>query len=89
MKNKRELEKIFKGVANHRRVEILLLLDKTPGLSVIEVSEKLKTNFKTIAEHIRKLHISGLVFKTSHGQSVAHTISPLGKDVLAFCRTLE
>jgi len=89
MKNKRELEKIFKGVANHRRVEILLLLNDTPGLSVIEVSDKLKTNFKTIAEHIRKLHISGLVFKTSHGQSVAHTVSPLGKDVLAFCRTLE
>ena len=89
MKNKRELEKIFKGVANHRRVEILILLDEKPGLSVVGISDKLKTNFKTIAEHIRKLHISGLVFKTSHGQSVAHTVSPLGKDVLAFCRTLE
>lgn len=89
MKNKRELEKIFKGVANHRRVEILILLDKNPELSVIEVSEILKANFKTIAEHIRKLHIAGLVFKTSCGQSVAHTISPLGKDILAFCRTLE
>lgn len=89
MKNKRELEKIFKGVANHRRVEILLLLNITPGLSVIEISEKLKTNFKTIAEHTRKLHISGLVYKTNRGNSVAHTVSPLGKSVLVFCRTLE
>lgn len=89
MKNKRELEKIFKGVANHRRVEILILLDRNPGLSVIEVSEILKTNFKTIAEHIRKLHIAGLVFKTSKGNSVCHTISPLGKTILVFCRTLE
>lgn len=89
MKNKRELEKIFKGLANHRRVEILLLLNKQPDLSVIDISEKLNTNFKTIAEHIRKMHIAGLVFKTNRGNSVCHTLSPLGKSVLEFCRTLE
>ncbi|OGD67560.1 hypothetical protein A3F08_00785 [Candidatus Berkelbacteria bacterium RIFCSPHIGHO2_12_FULL_36_9] len=89
MKNKRELEKIFKGVANHRRVEILLLLEKTPGLSVIEISYQLKVDYKTIAEHIRKLHIAGLIFKTNKGSSVANTISPLGQSILVFCRTLE
>lgn len=89
MKNKRELEKIFKGVANHRRVEILILLDNKPNLSVIDISDELKTNFKTIAEHIRKMHLAGLIYKTNKGNSVCHTLSPLGQTILNFCRTLE
>lgn len=89
MKNKRELEKIFKGVANHRRIEILLLLDKEPELSVVNIAYKLHCNFKTIAEHTRKLHIAGMVYKTNRGNSVSHILSPLGKSILKFCRTLE
>ena len=89
MKTKRELEKIFKGVANHRRVEILTLLDSKPDLSVVDIANELRTNFKTIAEHIRKMHIAGLIFKTSKGNSVCHTLSPLGQSILKFCRILE
>ena len=37
----RRLERIVKGFANHRRLEILELLQRTPELSVENISERL------------------------------------------------
>lgn len=79
----------MKGFDNHRRIEILELLEKVPELSVIEISEKLKINFKTGSEHIRRLAIAGLVMKRSAGSSVRHALTGNGKLVLKFLRTLE
>jgi|SRR3989344_5019920 len=83
------LEKITKGLANHRRVEILHTLSIQPSLSVLDLSQKLGVNFKTISEHLRRLNISGLVYKNSDGNSIRHTLSPRGKTILKFLRTLE
>ena len=85
----RKLEKITKGVANHRRIEILELLHRKQNLSVMDISRELKVNFKTISEHIRRLSHAGLVLKKNMGAAVEHTISPLGRHVLKFLRTLE
>ena len=87
--NYRQLERIVRGFSNHRRIEILKLLEKYPELSVVEISEKLDVNFKTIAEHIRRLTIAGLVMKRSVGASVSHRLTKRGKEVLNFLRTLE
>lgn len=65
------------------------LLDNNPELSVVEVSDKLKINFKTASEHIRRLAITGLVLKRNQGASVRHKLSPLGVSILKFLRTLE
>ncbi len=89
MKKPREIERIMKGVANHRRFEIMELLGKTPELSVIEISEQLKINFKTASEHIRRLAISGLVLKRNEKNHVRHALSPRGKAILKFLRILE
>lgn len=89
MLNTKGLEKIVKGFSNHRRIQILELLAGSPELSVIEISEKLKVNFKTISEHIRRLTNAGLVLKRYQGASVRHTLSPLGTLILKFLRTLE
>ena len=88
-KTYRELERIVKGFANHRRVEILELLDKTPELSVIEISQKTGSNFKTISEHVRRLAISGLVVKRSAKSSVRHKLTDRGDIILKFLRTME
>ncbi len=90
-KNKtyRELERIVKGFANHRRIRILELLDKNPELSVAEITEKLEGNFKTISEHIRRLAISDLVMKRSDGLSIRHKLTDRGKSILKFLRILE
>ena len=89
MRKPRQLERIVKGFANHRRIEIMELLAKEPELSVFEVSDKLRINFKTGSEHIRRLAIAGLVLKRNDGSSVRHALSESGKYVLKFLRTLE
>ena len=85
----RKLEKIIKGVANHRRIQILELLNRKPNLSVSQISTELKANFKTISEHIRRLTQSGLLIKKNMGPAVEHTVSKLGSHILKFLRTLE
>ncbi|OPX29312.1 MAG: hypothetical protein B1H08_04145 [Candidatus Omnitrophica bacterium 4484_171] len=89
-KNKyRQLERIVRGFSNHRRIQMLELLSKEPELSVLDVSEKLKVNFKTVSEHIRRLAISGLVMKRSSGASIRHRLTERGINILKFLRTLE
>ncbi len=89
MKKFRQLEAIVKGFSNHRRIEILTLLEKTPNLSLSEISEVLGVNFKTVAEHTRRLTIAGLVMKWNVGAAVHHAVAPVGRVVLKFLRTLE
>ena len=64
MKNdSRKLERIIKGFANHRRLEMLLLMKQKPELSVEEIADALKMNYENASDHIRKLAIAGLVLK--------------------------
>jgi DNA-binding transcriptional ArsR family regulator len=84
-----QLERIIKGFANHRRIEILELLKKQPELSVIEISEKVNINFKTASEHIRKMTIAGLILKRYEGNLVRHKLTSRGESILKFCRILE
>jgi DNA-binding transcriptional ArsR family regulator len=88
-KTYRQLERIVRGFSNHRRIEILELLEKEPELSVLEISERLKINFKTASEHVRRLTIAGLIMKRSEGSSVRHKLTKRGKKILMFLRTLE
>ena len=84
-----DLERIVKGVANHRRIEILEILVKKPEMSVVEVADKLKLNFKTTSEHIRKMAISGLLMKRSDSKSIRHKLTKRGELILKFLRILE
>jgi DNA-binding transcriptional ArsR family regulator len=74
-KTYRQLERIVRGFSNHRRIEILELLEKEPELSVLEIAEKLGINLKTASEHIRRLTIAGLIMKRSEGTSVRHKLT--------------
>ena len=89
MKKPKQLEKLVRGFSNHRRIEMLDLLDDFPDLSVIEISDKLRINYKTGAEHIRRLSITGLVTKRNDDIFVRHSLSDEGTNVLKFLRTLE
>ncbi|OHA13728.1 MAG: hypothetical protein A3G49_04985 [Candidatus Sungbacteria bacterium RIFCSPLOWO2_12_FULL_41_11] len=89
MQKPRYLEKIVRGFSNHRRIEIMALLDKMPELSVMEIADELGINFKTASEHIRRLALVGLVLKRNQGAAVRHALSPTGRIILKFLRTLE
>lgn len=85
----RQLERIVKGFANHRRIQTMDLLEINPELSLQDISIKLKINNKTASEHVRRLAISGLVLKRSRGNNVLHKLSPHGLAILKFLRKLE
>ena len=79
----------MKGIANHRRIEIVTLIDKAPELSVVEIAEILKVNLKTTSEHIQRLATSGIVMKRHDGNFVRHALTVRGKSILKFLRILE
>ena len=89
MRTYRHIERVVKGFANHRRIQIMELLKKQPELSVDEVATALKINFKTASEHIRRLALSGLVLKRSEGNMVRHKLTASGETILKFLRILE
>ncbi len=88
-KNFHKMERVVKGFANHRRIEMLHLLKKDPELSVDEVATALEINFKTASEHIRRLAIAGLVLKRSAGNEVRHKLTLRAESILKFLRILE
>ncbi len=88
-KSYHQLERIIRGVSNHRRIQILELLKNRPELSIINISEILDVNFKTISEHVKRLATAGLVMKRSQGPSVCHKLTSRGLSILMFLRTLE
>jgi DNA-binding transcriptional ArsR family regulator len=87
--NYRKLERIIKGCANHRRLQILDLLNREPELSVDEIARKAKVGYMNASDHIRKLAIAGLVLKRSDGSNVRHKLTAQAKFILAFCKKLE
>ena len=88
-KEYRKIERIIKGFANHWRIRIIELLKESPELSVAEISECLKTEFKNISAHITKLAIAGIVIKRYQGKEVRHKLTSRGENILKFVRMLE
>ncbi|MEK7575057.1 MAG: winged helix-turn-helix domain-containing protein [Patescibacteria group bacterium] len=89
MKTFRELERVVRGFSNHRRIQIIYMLKKTPELSVDEVADELDINFRTASEHIRRLAVAGLVLKRNAGNSVRHKLTRRAESILKFLGTLE
>lgn len=87
--NYRALERIVKGFANHRRLEILHLLARKPELSVEDISDELKIGYENASDHIRKLAVAGLVLKRNEGNTVRHKITPRAESILVFCKKLQ
>ena len=85
----KQLERIAKGSANHRRIQILDLLEKNPELSVSEISTAIKSDIKNVSEHIRKLAIAGLLVKRNQGNNIRYKLTPRGISILQFYRIME
>ncbi len=78
------MERHLKGVANHRRIEILFLIAREEGISVEGISSNLQCNFKTISEHIRRLVQAGLIEKKYEGHYMKHKLTPYGRTFITF-----
>ena len=83
------MERHLKGMANHYRIEILLLIADRAGITLEEIIDTLKANEKTIGEHTRKLSNVGLVNKRYSGKFVEHSLSPYGKIFVSFLKSFQ
>ncbi len=89
LKTSKQIERHTKGIANHRRIDILFLIAGNDGISVEAIADRLQCNFKTASEHTRRLVHAGLVEKKYQGRTVCHSLSPYGKVFRAFLTTFQ
>ena len=89
MKTAKQMERHFKGIANHWRIEILQLVQASDGITLEEIADQLHTNFKTLSEHTRRLVGAGLLNKQYRGRTVAHFLSPYGKRFVKFIKEFQ
>ncbi len=83
------MERHLKGMANHHRIEILLLVAKCEKITLVEIVEILKANEKTIGEHTRRLYLAGLINKEYRGKFVEHSLSPYGRMFVRFLKSFR
>ncbi len=88
-KSPKKLERHFKGVANHWRIQILLLVAYQPSIVLDDIADSVNGNMKTIAEHTRRLVLAGLVEKRYAGRSVQHKLTPYGRTFVSFIETFS
>ena len=89
VKTAKQMERHLKGVANHYRIEILLLIAERDGITLEDIVETLGANEKTIGEHTRRLYQAGLLNKKYRGKFVEHTLSPYGKTFVSFLKSFQ
>jgi len=89
VKTAKQMERHLKGVANHYRIEILLLIAEQNGITLESIIEKLRANEKTIGEHTRRLYLAGLITKNYKGKYVEHALSPYGKTFVNFLKSFR
>ncbi len=83
------MERHLKGIANHWRISILLLLSEEPGTTTDGIAEALGGNYNTLSIHTHKLVYAGLVDKHYKGRNVAHSLTPYGKAFVSFLTTFQ
>ncbi len=84
----RRMERIVKGFANHRRLQMLDLLRKEPELMLEQIAERLNIGYMNASDHVRRMAIAGLVMKRNDGPRVHHKLTPRAESILAFCKKL-
>lgn len=83
------MERHLKGMANHYRIDILLLLAEQERITLEQIVKAIRANEKTLGEHTRRLLNAGLINKKYRGKFVEHTLSPYGKTFVRFLKTFR
>ena len=89
LKTAKQMERHFKGMSNHYRIEILLLISEREKITLEEIVKTLGANEKTIGEHTRRLYLAGLINKKYRDKFVEHTLSPYGKIFVQFLKSFQ
>ncbi len=73
--NTRQLEKIFKALANRRRLAILHFLAKEKELSVAEIARRIKLSFTSTSKHLAILRQLDIVDRRQEGLTVHYSLA--------------
>lgn len=87
--NYRAMERIVKGYANHRRLRMLELLAREPGLTIDDFCKRLRSGYVTTSDHLRKMSAAGLIYKRNDGAYIRHALTLRGKTILSFCKNIK
>ena len=71
----KENEKIFKALANRRRLAIIAYLKKDKEATVGEVARKLKLSFNATSKHLRILYLADIVEEDQRALEVYYRLS--------------
>ena len=82
-------ERIFKGLANHRRLQILRILKSRGPVSLDKVAEICGIQAPTACEHARKLRLAGLVFRRRLRRCIHLELTERGEFALEWAPRLE
>jgi DNA-binding HxlR family transcriptional regulator len=89
VKTAKQMERHLKGISNHYRIEILLLISVRESITLDGLVERLNASQKTLSEHTRRLAQAGLITKKYRGRFVEHTLSPYGRMFVGFLKSLH
>lgn len=89
MKTAKQMERHLKGMANHYRIEILLCIAASEGITLEDIVKAIGANQKTLGEHTRRLFQAGLINKKYRGKFVEHSLSPYGKTFVSFLKSFQ
>jgi len=89
LKTAKQMERHFKGTANHHRIQILLTVANNGGITLENIVKNLGANEKTIGEHTRRLVQAGLLNKKYCGKFVEHSLSPYGRKFILFLKSFQ
>ena len=87
LKTAKQTERHLKGMANHYRIEILLLVAERENITLESIAKLLGANEKTLGEHTRRLYNAGLINKKYQSKFVEHTLSPYGRTFVQFLKS--
>ncbi len=73
--NFKDAEKLFKSLANKRRLQILVYLKKEKEATVGVIAEHIKLSFKSTSRHLSVLFSAGVVDKDQRGVEVYYSLS--------------
>lgn len=86
----KQLERIFKGLANRRRLSIIKTLLKQKVMTVAEIAEKINLSFKATSKHLVILRQLDIVDCQQKSLSVYYSISkPLPEVVQLLSKSIS
>lgn len=89
IKTAKQMERHIKGISNHYRIELLLLIQARAPITLEDLVYELKASEKTLSEHTRRLVQAGLIQKRYRGRYVEHSLSPYGKSFVQFLKNFQ